>query len=286
VVQRPVAAIKELLENSLDAGATTISVIVKHGGLELIQIQDNGHGIRKEDLEIVCERFTTSKLSSFDDLKSITTYGFRGEALASMTHVARVTITTRTKESACAYRAKYCDGKLVSSSGLSDKPEIKPTAGIIGTTISVEDLFYNMPTRKQAFKNASDEYQRILDVIAKYSIHFGDSNISFACKKHGKASADFFAPPSSSTLENIRLAYGIQVATDLLDVAYKSNSEELKFSMSGKVSKANYAGKKLLLILFINNRLVESSAIKKVIDAAYQDIIPKHSYPFVYLSIG
>jgi len=167
VVQRPSAAIKEMLENCLDAGSTSITVTAKGGGLQLLQIQDNGHGIRVEDLGIVCERFTTSKLRSFEDLKTISTFGFRGEALASITHVAHVTITTKTADSACAYKAKYSDGKLVPLKQ-GDKPDPKPCAGVTGTTITVEDLFYNMQTRKQAFKNVNEQYQRILDVVTKY----------------------------------------------------------------------------------------------------------------------
>ena len=166
VVQRPSAAIKEMMENSLDAGSTSIVITVKGGGMQLLQIQDNGHGIRKDDLGIVCERFTTSKLSTFEDLKKINTYGFRGEALASITHVAHVTILTRTADSQCAYKSKYLDGKPVPMKpGENANP--KPCAGVVGTTITVEDLFYNLPTRKQAFKNPNEQYQRILDVVTK-----------------------------------------------------------------------------------------------------------------------
>jgi DNA mismatch repair protein MLH1 len=96
-----------MLENSIDARSTQITISIKGGGLTLMQIQDNGHGIRKDDLPIVCERFTTSKLNEFEDLKKISTFGFRGEALASITYVSNVTITSKTADSQCAYKAKY-----------------------------------------------------------------------------------------------------------------------------------------------------------------------------------
>jgi DNA mismatch repair protein MLH1 len=132
VVQRPSAAVKEMIENSLDAGATCISIACKQGGMTLLQIQDNGHGIRKEDLEIVCERFTTSKIVAFEDLRKVTTFGFRGEALASITHVAHVTIITKTADNQCAYKAKYNDGKLIPLKP-GDRSEAKPCAGNNGT---------------------------------------------------------------------------------------------------------------------------------------------------------
>jgi DNA mismatch repair protein MLH1 len=286
VVQRPSAAIKEMLENSLDAGATSIAITVKGGGLQLLQIQDNGCGIRKEDLGIVCERFTTSKLRTFDDLKTISTFGFRGEALASITHVAHVTITTKTADSQCAYKAKYSDGILVPVKA-GDKAEPKMCAGNTGTTIQVEDLFYNMQTRKQAFKNLNEQYQKILDVVTKYSIHYGDRKISFTCKKHGASVPDLHTPPGSSTMENLKIVYGAQLARELVDFSCESDGAGggPKFSCGGKVSNANYSNKKSALILFINDRLVESAAIKRVVESVYADVLPRHTHPFVYLSV-
>eukprot|EP00605_Chrysophyceae_sp_TOSAG23-4_P001787 GSChrysophyteH1.ASY1.ANO1.1976.1 assembled CDS len=252
VVQRPSAAIKEMLENSLDAGASSISVTVKGGGLQLLMIQDNGSGIKKEDLGIVCERFTTSKLSTFEDLKTISTFGFRGEALASITHVSHLTITTRTADAPCAYKAKYTDGQL-------------PCAGTVGTTIAVEDLFYNMNTRRTAFKNLNEQYQRVLDVVTKYSIHY---SVSFTCKRHGQELLDLeFSENAMSSQQS------------------PSDFERCEFSVRGKISNANYSSKRGMFIIFINNRLVESASVKRVVESLYVDLLPKHSHPFAYLSI-
>uniref|UniRef100_A0A674ASS5 MutL homolog 1, colon cancer, nonpolyposis type 2 (E. coli) n=1 Tax=Salmo trutta TaxID=8032 RepID=A0A674ASS5_SALTR len=247
VIQRPANAIKELLENCLDAKSTNIQVTVKEGGLKLIQIQDNGTGIRKEDMEIVCERFTTSKLQTFEDLNAISTYGFRGEALASISHVAHVTITTKTADAKCAYRATYCDGKL--------KTQPKPCAGNQGTQITVEDLFYNVSTRRKALKSPSEEYSRIVEVVSRYAIH--NSGKSFAVKKQGETMADVRTLPNASTLDNIRVVFGNTVSRELIEVGCED--QKLAYKLKGHISNANYSVKKCILILFINHRLVESS---------------------------
>ncbi|KAG7145335.1 DNA mismatch repair protein MLH1 like [Verticillium longisporum] len=112
IIVAPVHALKELIENAVDAGSTSLEVLVKEGGLKLLQITDNGSGIQKDDLPILCERHTTSKITSFEDLTSIATYGFRGEALASISHIAHLSVTTKTKDSAVAWRAHFLDGNL------------------------------------------------------------------------------------------------------------------------------------------------------------------------------
>ncbi|XP_060781490.1 DNA mismatch repair protein Mlh1 [Neoarius graeffei] len=273
VIQRPANAIKEMIENCLDAKSTNIQVTVKEGGLKLIQIQDNGSGIRKEDLEIVCERFTTSKLQTFEDLASISTYGFRGEALASISHVAHVTITTKTADGKCAYRASYCDGK--------QKAPAKPCAGNQGTLISVEDLFYNVQTRRKALRSPSEEYSRIVEVVSRYAIH--NSGKSFTVKKQGEMVADVKTFANASVLDNIRLVFGVALSREMMEV--ECEDQKLAFKLKGYISNANYSVKKCILILFINHRLVESSALKKAIETVYTAYLPKNTHPFLYLSL-
>ena len=280
VIQRPANALKEMIENSLDAKSTSITVAVKSGGLKLLQIQDNGCGIRKDDMDIVCERFTTSKLTKFEDLSSIATYGFRGEALASISHVAHVTITTRTAQSSCAYKASYSDGKLVSPRpGMSVDP--KPCAGNKGTQITVEDLFYNVSTRRKALKSPGEEFAKIADVVSKYAIH--NSGVAFTLKKQGENMAAVRTASGASILDNIRTIYGTTVARELLEV--NCENQRFSFKMHGYISNANYSVKKLQFLLFINHRLVDSSAMRKAIESLYEAYLPKNSHPFVYLSL-
>uniref|UniRef100_F7GA57 DNA mismatch repair protein MLH1 n=1 Tax=Monodelphis domestica TaxID=13616 RepID=F7GA57_MONDO len=273
VIQRPANAIKEMIENCLDARASAIQVTVREGGLKLIQVQDNGSGIRREDLDIVCERFTTSKLRAFEDLASIATYGFRGEALASISHVAHVTVTSKTAEAKCAYRASYSDGKL--------KAPPKPCAGNQGTQITVEDLFYNVATRRKALKNPSEEYGKILDVVGRYSVH--NSGVSFSVKKQGETVPDIRTLTNATVVDNIRSIFGNAVSRELIEVG--CDDPLLAFRMKGFISNANYSVKKCIFLLFINHRLVESSALRKAVESVYAAYLPKNSHPFLYLSL-
>uniref|UniRef100_A0A8C5BJH5 DNA mismatch repair protein S5 domain-containing protein n=1 Tax=Gadus morhua TaxID=8049 RepID=A0A8C5BJH5_GADMO len=273
VIQRPANAIKEMLENCLDAKSTNVQVTVKEGGLKLIQIQDNGTGIRKEDMDIVCERFTTSKLQSFEDLSAISTYGFRGEALASISHVAHVTITTKTKDAKCAYRANYSDGK--------PKGPPKPCAGNQGTQILVEDLFYNVSTRRKALKSPGEEYARIVEVVSRYAIH--NSGKSLSVKKQGETVADVRTLPDASVVDNIRGVFGNAVSRELIEVGCEDT--KFAFKLKGYISNANYSVKKCILVLFINHRLVESGALKKALETVYAAYLPKNTHPFLYLSL-
>ncbi|KAI0165490.1 histidine kinase-like ATPase [Xylariaceae sp. FL1272] len=280
IIVAPVHALKELIENAVDAGSSSLEVLVKEGGLKLLQITDNGHGIDREDLPILCERFTTSKLKSFEDLSNISTYGFRGEALASISHIAHLTVTTKTKDSACAWRACYNNGKL-SPAKPGQSPEPRPIAGRGGTQISVEDLFYNVPTRRKAFRSASDEYNKIIDMVGRYAIHC--AGVAFSCKKHGDSGTSIAIQSQASTLDRIRQIHGGSVANELIQ--YSAMDDRWGFKASGWATNANYHVKKVTMLLFINNRSVESSNIKKAIEQTYSAFLPKGSHPFVYLSL-
>ena len=322
VIHGPSSALKELLENALDARSTQITILVKDGGKKLLQITDNGCGIREEDAEIVCERHTTSKLEKFEDLECMETFGFRGEALASMTYVADVAITTMREGQKCAWKASYAEGKMKEGSK-------ELCAGVTGTTISVENLFYNVRTRRNALKSGAEEYAKILDVVTRYSASRPD--VAFSCRKVGETRATLNAPlvlenngddgtgdatgageqkkeenesssKSSSRsaklqkcrLERIGQIYGPSVSKELLPLRLKTNNEKLEkktsqFHMECDIlySNANYKAKKTTFILFINGRLVECSQLKRAIEIAYQSVLPSSSRekPFVFLSM-
>lgn len=228
----------------------------------------------------MCERFTTSKLQKFEDLSSIATYGFRGEALASISHIAHLTVTTKTKDSSCAWRAHYDGGKLIAAKP-GQTPDPKPVAGRPGTQIVVEDLFYNIPTRRRAFRSASDEYNKIIDMVGRYAVHC--NHVAFSCKKQGESSTSISVPAAASVVDRVRQIYGGSVANELVD--FSTADDRWGFKAEGQATNANYHMKKTTFLLFINHRCVESTNIKKAIEQTYAAFLPKNGHPFVYLSL-
>ncbi|KAI6007865.1 hypothetical protein EDC04DRAFT_2582604 [Pisolithus marmoratus] len=289
IIHRPASALKELLENCLDARATSIKITVKDGGMKLLQIQDNGCGIRVGlTYRFLAERFTTSKISSFSDLSRISTYGFRGEALASISHVAHLSVVTKTRPDAHAWKACYLDGVLVPSKP-GQTPDPKPCAGIDGTIITIEDMFYNTPVRLSALRSPSEEYAKILDVVTKYAVH--NPAISFLCKKAGSSSPEISTSQVSDISQAIQSLYGYAVAKELLrvDVTSEHSKDGIdhpeKWSAEAYCTNANYQAKKMVFPLFINHRLVESNPLRRAIESVYGGFLPKGTFPFVYLSI-
>lgn len=261
------------LDSSIDAKAKIIQVTVKAGGTKSVQIADNGTGILKENLPILCERFTTSKLQNFSDLQSIRTYGFRGEALASISLVSRLSIQTKTKDDPCAYKVRYESGNIIEGP--------IAVAGNQGTTITFDDIFYNNAIRLRTLKFPSEEFAKIYDVVSKYAVH--NYQLSFCLKKFGESNS-IKTCASSTPLDVIRIIYGANVANHLLDVS--CDDDKLKFNMKALVSKADYSGKKRFFLLFINHRLVEAKSLKRAIfDEVYQALLPSNVQPFVYMSL-
>ncbi|KAK7791085.1 hypothetical protein R5R35_000507 [Gryllus longicercus] len=273
VVKRPANALKEMLENSLDAEASLIQVVVKDGGMKLLQIQDNGFGIAKDDLSVVCERFTTSKLETFDDLKSICTYGFRGEALSSISHIAHVTIVTKTDDERCGYKVSYADGKM--------KGIPVPCGVNRGTQITVENMFYNVPTRHRMLKNFNEEFSRIRDVVARYAIH--NANVGFSLKKYGRDDVHVKTLANSTCVDNIRSIYGNVIARDLMEAKETDETLQLKFHILS--TSLDYHAPQLTFLLFINHRLVDAEGLRKELDLLYGLYLPVGTHPFIYISL-
>lgn len=279
IVISPVNALKEMMENSIDAEATMIDILVKEGGVKLLQITDNGTGINKDDLGILCERFTTSKLRTFDDLSSIATFGFRGEALASISHISRVTVITKTKNDKCAWKAMYSEGKMLG--------DPQPVAGKNGTIIAVEDLFYNIPSRLRALRSPGEEFNKILDVVGRYGIN--SENIGFSCKKFGDSQLALMVKSTLGIKDRIRIVFSSSVSSKILDFNM-SVSESLKdfglISAKGYISDLDYNSKKVIQpVFFINGRLVSCEPLKRSLNQVFSSFLPKGIKPFLYLSL-
>ena len=260
--------------------------------------------MQKKDFPIVCQRFTTSKLKTFTDLESIATYGFRGEALASISHIAHITIASAVAGSPCAFTARFSDGVMVNRAGA---PTAQPTAcaGSVGTRITVEDMFFNVPTRLAALRSTTEEYRKVLDVVQRYAVHAAARNVGFTCKKRRGATADVRTLPEQDTQAVIGTLYGAAVAAELRPVAIATPpdnatpsspsagassdaaaiSDAALFSARGLATHGSWSAKSFTLILFINHRLVQCSSIKRAIEAAYAPYLPKNRHPFVYLSV-
>jgi len=269
VVERPASVVKELVENSIDAGSSNITVEINNGGISMIKVADNGKGIDEDDVEIAFERHSTSKIRKPDDLESICTLGFRGEALASIASVALVELTTRIKEK------QY--GKYITIQG-GVVQEVRQTGCPVGTTFIVRDLFYNTPARYKFLKKDATEAGYISDMVNRIAL--GNKHISMKLVNNRKTVV--YTPGNNDLLSAIFSIYGKDTAKEVLEVKYKDEKVEIE-GYAGKPeiarSNRNYQS------IYINGRYIKNKTISAAIDEAYKTYLMKHKFAFVVLHI-
>ncbi|KAI3384952.1 hypothetical protein SNEBB_005128 [Seison nebaliae] len=280
VIQRPYNVVKELVENSIDAKSTRITVMLLNGGLNEIVIQDNGCGISKEDLLIAFDRHTTSKLKEYEQLEKgdITTFGFRGEALSSIASVANVRMMSRMNGSMNAFEISNMNGR-----SLHDEP--KCCASSEGTKIIVKNLFFNLPNRKHQILNCSiDEYLRCEELIRNYSIHYPHIQFSIS-----KSTISTYKSRGKQSLNDVLAnAFSSELSKNYLHISKKKvgkSEDDTSYSYDAYVSPLNVKLKQNIFILFINNRPVQQSSLRRSIFSVYEQHLPKGAKPFVYINL-
>lgn len=271
VVQRPASAVKELVENAVDAGAEQISVIIKDSGRTLIQVIDNGKGMTPDDAVLCFERHATSKIATAEDLQDITTFGFRGEALASIAAVAEVTLKTRTTDSEVG-----CQVEFAASAHNSTTEVAAPK----GTNISVRNLFYNVPARRKFLKSDNVEFKHIVEEFTKVALTRPE--IGFSLNHNGK---DIYVlKPAKSLKFRIMDLLGASVTGDVVDVS----ADTSVVSLRGFVGRPDTSRKTLgNQFFFVNGRYFRSPYLHKAVMKAYEGMIPDGVTPsyFIYLEV-
>jgi len=259
VVERPASVVKELLENSLDAGANRIEVEIEKGGHKRILIRDNGKGIAKDELQLALSRHATSKIVTLDDLEHIMSLGFRGEALASISSVSRLTLTSRPESQSEAWQA-YCEGREMAVT-------IQPAAHPKGTTIDVADLFYNTPARRKFLRTEKTEFQHIEEVIKRIAL--SNPQASFLLKHNGKMVKRYVADKQGSLASRIAAVLGQK---------FIENAVQVKVDYQG-ISLTAWLGNEVMLrssndlqFSFVNGRSMRDKLIMHAIRQAYESV--------------
>ena len=268
VVERPVNAVKELVENSIDAGARMIEVEIADGGMTYIRVTDDGSGMTREDAKLSVIRHATSKISSVENIYHICSLGFRGEALPSIMSVSRTTITTR--------RAEDMEGTAIDVIGGAVE-KIKGVGAPAGTTVEVRELFYNVPARKKFLKSERTESSRINTMIGKLAL--ANPDISFTLINNGRTVIE--TPGNGRLMDVISALYGVKVTGEMLEV----ESEGEDSVMTGMISKPSLLkSSRQNQTIIINRRVVESAVVTKAVDNAYHSLLPKNGYPIMVLT--
>ncbi|MBH1940863.1 DNA mismatch repair endonuclease MutL [Mobilitalea sibirica] len=267
VVERPSAVVKELVENAVDAGSTAITVEIKEGGLSLIRITDNGAGIAKEDIPMAFLRHATSKIRTAQDLLSVTSLGFRGEALSSIAAVSQVELITKTSSSLNGYRYIIEGG---------DEKSLEEIGSPGGTTILIRNLFYNTPARRKFLKSAVTEAGYISDLMERLMVSHPDISFKYIVNNQVKLQSS-----GNNNIKDILYnIYGRDITKEILPLHYESN--ELK--ITGFIGKPMInRGNRMYENYFINGRYIKSNVITKAIEEAYKPFLMQHKYPFTSL---
>ncbi len=269
VVERPASVAKEMIENSMDAGATAITVEVENGGISLLRVIDNGSGIEKDDMEIAFERHATSKIRSASDLKTIASFGFRGEALASVASVAEVEMVSRYKGQSVGNRLVVRGGKVVEANEIGCNQ---------GTIMTVRDLFYNTPARYKFLKKDYTEAGYVEDVVSKMAlIH---SNIAF---KYVNSKKTIVQTSGDGNIVNaVYSVYGKDIAKNIIPFEMEFENVKLK-GVAGKADTAR--SNRSNQIFFVNGRYIKNKTISSAVENAYQTVAPAGKFPFVVVNI-
>jgi DNA mismatch repair protein MutL len=292
VVERPASVVKELLENSLDAGATRIRVNVEAGGKKLIQVIDNGCGMVHDDALLAFERHATSKLKNADDLLSIATLGFRGEALPSIASVSRLRLETRAPEEAAGTIVEIAGGKILS---------VEEAGLPFGTSITIRDLFFNTPARRKFLKAETTELGHIASLVTHYALAHPDKH----CELHTTSNAMLVAAPVPSSAERIYQVFGKEALDQLLPIAaaikleqvglpqpppWTRREEEKGPPQPGEIRIHGFVSKPEVqklnrnsVFVFVNGRLIRDRVILHALTDAYRNILPPTVFPVVLL---
>ncbi len=281
VVERPASVVKELLENSLDAGATSLRIEVEAGGRRLLRIVDDGCGMLRDDALLAFERHATSKLRDVKDLLSISTLGFRGEALPSIASVSRLLLETRSQEETTGTRIEIAGGKML-------RCEEAALGG--GTCITVRDLFYNVPARKKFLRTEQTELAHIASLVTHYSLAHPDKTLQL----NSGPTELLHVTPVTSMRERVYQVFGSRALEDLVEIGVREtqlllppDAGELParpFRLSGFFSRPQVQkGNRNSIYIFVNGRLIRDRLIMHALTAAYHNLMPPAAYPFALL---
>ena len=272
VIENPASVVKELIENSIDAGAKHITIEVIEGGTKSIKVTDDGNGFEKDDIELAFEQHATSKINDISDLERIASFGFRGEALSSIASVSRVILKSKRKTDENVFGYKY-------SIDFGNKTKIEEIASNDGTSIEVQDLFANVPVRKKFLKGFSKENALVEDLVNKFALVRDD--ISFELIIDNKRR--FYSSGDSNLKSVIFNLYGREIYDNLIEINDSFNGIDIVGYIAKPIISRNTRNDE---IYFVNNRYVKDKIISKAIESAYEEYLMLHKFPLVILKIS